>query len=225
MQTLPEDTHKTSIDWYEEALALYNLERYTESIDHLSQSISINCNFSKAHHLLGVCYHKLEDYKKAVKHLNSSIFLNHNAAESYVALGNVFFDSKLPEKAIHSYTKAISINEKLASAYYGRARATEFNSMTAARQAIRDYTAALQLPNKYKYKAYNMRGIAFLFLGDYQAAQDDFSCALQINGCYAPAYENLARLLIKRGELMLQKLEGTKEKTYADLHPRKENCV
>lgn len=224
MQTPPNETDKTSIDWYEEALALYNLKCYTESVDHLLQSIKINCNFSKAHHLLGVCYHKLQDYKRAVKHLNSAISLN-NAAESYVALGNVFFDFKLPGKAIDSYTRAISIDKKLASAYYGRARATEFNSITAARQAIEDYTTALRLPNNYKHKAYNMRGIAFLFLGDYQAAQDDFSRALQINGSYTPAYENLAHLFIKRGELMLSELEEKKEKSYAHLYLRKENCV
>lgn len=224
MQTLPNETDKTSIDWYEEALALYNLKCYLESVDHLLQSININCNFSKAHHLLGVCYHKLQDYKRAVKHLNFAISLN-NAAESYVALGNVFFDFKLLGKAIDSYTKAISIDKQLASAYYGRARATEFNSTTAARQAIGDYTTALRLPNNYKHKAYNMRGIAFLFLGDYQAAQDDFSRALQINGSYTPAYENLARLFIKRGELMLRELQETKDKSYADLYLRKENCV
>ena len=113
--------------------------------------------------MLGVCYHKLEDYKQAVKHLNSAISLNKNAAETYVALGNVFYDFKLPDKAIHNYSIAISIDENLASAYYGRARAIQFSNLGAI-QAIKDYTKALELPNNYKHKAYNMRGIAFMLI-------------------------------------------------------------
>lgn len=224
MQTLSDDTHKSSIDWYEEALALYNLKSYKEAVEHLLRSIGINCNYSKAHHLLGVCYHKLEDYTRAVKHLNSAISLNPNAAETYVALGNVFYDFKLPDRAIRYYSIAISIDENLASAYYGRARAIQFNSL-GARQAIKDYTKALQLPNSYKHKAHNMRGITFMLLGDYRAAEDDFSRALQINGSYVQAYENLARLYIRKGELMLEELEKEKKETYADLYSREENCV
>jgi len=224
MQILPDDIHKSSIDWYEEALALYNLKNYNEAVKHLLQSIGINGNYPKAHHLLGICYHKLEDYKKAVKHLNSAKSLNPNAAETYVALGNVFYDFKLLDKAIRHYSIAISIDENLASAYYGKARAVQFNS-PGSKQAIKYYTKALQLPNNYKHKAYNMRGIAFMFLGDYRAAENDFSRALQINGSYAQAYENLARLYIRKGELMLEELEKAKKETYADLYSGKENSV
>lgn len=205
MQTTPK-VSKTAIDWYENALALYNLKKYNEAIVDLLESLELNPNNSKVHHLLGLCYHKIKDYKLSIRYLNSAISLNKDSAEIYVSRGNVFFDCGLPDKAILDYSIAISINRELASAYYGIARATKYTNTIAAEQVIKYYTIAISLPNNCKHKAYNMRGIVYDFLGKYQNARDDFSRALQINPGYTKAYENLARLLIKEGQLMLQEL-------------------
>ena len=110
-------------------------------------------------------------------------------AQEYTQKGDLCRNNKQYYSAIDNYRLAIANDSKHFEAYIGRAFA--YHKIELAKQAISDFTCALQIrPDSVPALYY--RGICHMQLKQHQIAINDFSRALAIRGANAPLYYNRA---------------------------------
>jgi len=92
-----------------------------------------------------------------------------------------------PDLAVEYWTGVISSHPEMAEAFNNRGLA--FYDLRRYRQAVQDYTRAIEL-NAGHEKAYNNRGNAYYEIAEYQLALSDLNRSLQLKPDYSKAHLN-----------------------------------
>jgi tetratricopeptide (TPR) repeat protein len=133
---------------------------------------------------------KLEagDYEGAVTDFQQALQLNPEDADTHYNLGYAHLNLGSYEQAIEAYTAAIRLNPQFAQAYSNRAYAHYFLQNYA--KTITDSTRALERdPDpQTAYVTYIRRGNAYDELANHEAAIEDYSSAIALDGDRALAF-------------------------------------
>jgi len=96
---------------YQKAKALYQEQKYNESIYHLLRAVALDQTKASYYLLLGLCQSKYTSQRrKAVENLLRAAEMEPWNADPYFAIGNVFRSEKLLKKARYYFEKALEIN-------------------------------------------------------------------------------------------------------------------
>jgi tetratricopeptide (TPR) repeat protein len=115
----------------------------------------------------------LADFNRAILHQGTPRLAKLDRADLYCGRGLALLSAGAIDKAIHDFDVAIATSEgKLATAYYRRGLAF-LSQGNANERAIADLNRAIQR-NRLDVAAINARGLAWLRLGMFTKAADDF---------------------------------------------------
>jgi CHAT domain-containing protein/tetratricopeptide (TPR) repeat protein len=182
--TLEPQNHKVL---YALGLALYRLESYQNSIEHLTQALEIQPSYILALARRGMAYKELDRVEAAEADFETAIQIQPLNHEDYRGRGIAFDELKRYEDAIADYNQALILKPDDSNTYLNRGYA--FNNLGRYEDAIADLDQALILKPDY-YLAYNNRGYAFNKLKRYEDAIADYNQALILKPDYWEAYTN-----------------------------------
>ena len=148
-----------------------------KAIEHLTNAIRLNLDYTESYKNRGVAYDFGGDYNHAIEDYNTMIKSNPNDAAAYNDRGNTYSNKGDYPHAIEDYTQAIKLNRRLAEAYNNRGTAYVQNG--AIEPAIKDFDKAIELKNDYAI-AYIGRGVAKHDLERIREAKQDLQTALTL---------------------------------------------
>ncbi len=196
----------------EEGRRLLQQEKYEEAIAAADKMAALDGKCVEAKVIKGMALAKKGRYELAIPELEEALKLDSGHAEAKATLEALFADgeqvigyarAKYGEKAYDAVVllanKMIERTPSCFNAYLLRGKA--YRQAKKYREAIQDFTEALKSPSGVEKKeVLRERGVCHLDLKDFQAATEDCSAALQIDG------QDAAALLI-RGKSHLAKKE------------------
>ena len=156
-----------------------------KAIEHLTNAIQLNLDYTESYKNRGVAYDFKGDYDSAIEDYSTRIKQNPNDAEAYNNRGNTYGNKGDYPHAIEDYTQAIQLKPRFAEAYNNRGTAYFQKGKTDL--AIKDFDKAIELKNDYA-NAYCGRGIAYAKKGAVDCAIDNYTQAIQLNPQFAKAY-------------------------------------
>ncbi len=156
-----------------------------KAIEHLTQAIRLNPDYTESYKNRGVAYHIKGDYNRAIEDYSTMIKQNPNDAEVYNNRGNTYGNKGDYTSAIEDYTQAIQLNPRLVEAYNNRGIA--YVQKDTIEPAIKDFDKAIELRPGYVNAYYN-RGVVYGSQDDNERAISDYTQAIQLKNDYAEAY-------------------------------------
>lgn len=203
----------------EEARRFLQQEKYEEAIAAADKIAALDGKCVEAKVIKGLALTKKGRYELAVAELEEALKLDAGHAEAKEALEALFADSeqvigyaraKYEERAYDAVAvltgKLIERSPSRFDAYLLRGKA--YRQSKKCREAIQDFTEALKCPSEEERKeALRERGACHLDLKDYQAAVEDCSAALQIDGQDAAALLIRGKSYLARKEYALAALD------------------
>ena len=156
-----------------------------QAIEHLTNAIRFNLDYTESYKNRGVAYHIKGDYDRAIEDYSARIKQNPNDAEVYSNRGNTYGKKGDYTSAIEDYTQAIQLNPRLVEVYNNRGIA--YIQKDAIEPAIKDFDKAIELRPGY-VKAYYNRGVVYGSQDDNERAISDYTQAIQLKSDYAEAY-------------------------------------
>ena len=137
-------------------------------------------------------------YPKCLKILQTKTFskILHADYEKMMSIANSEFDKKNYDSAIKYYKLALKLKQDSSIAYYNIGQAKVLSSNYSYTEAIKDYTASIELNPKF-IDAYFRRGLIYSVISDYnedfqKQAIADFSKVIELEPKYIDAYLNRA---------------------------------
>jgi len=116
-----EDAMDNARVYYLNGTSATHRKNYIKAIEHYTDAIKLNKDFSKAYRGRGDCYALLEkpDYKKAISDYNKAVGLDPNDANAYFKRGLAYKRKENPdyERAIYDERKAIKLAPKDGNGY------------------------------------------------------------------------------------------------------------
>ena len=106
---------------YNLAIVLMTLNRFTEALIMLEQSITLNPDYEPAHKILGRIYASSTDpnkRKEALKKLNKSVEYDPRDAETFMFLGIIQSEQNNYKEAIYNFKKFIQLSPRDERGYY-----------------------------------------------------------------------------------------------------------
>ncbi|GCA95367.1 tetratricopeptide repeat protein, partial [Microcystis aeruginosa] len=172
--------------YIEKWLVLYELKRYDEGLDTITQAIN-RAPRAFWYVIRGGSYSLQKKYELALADFNKAIEINRNDAVAYSGRGELYYYQKKYELALADWNKAIKINPNFAMAYTNRG--ILYYNQQKYDLALSDWTKAIDINPNYAL-AYTNRGILYRDLQKYELALADWNKAIKINPNYALAYTN-----------------------------------
>lgn len=168
------------------ALAL--LGDCTAGLADAEKAISLAPDYAAAWAIRGLSYgclgneqQQLKDYEKALSIDPSLAFVHHNLGYYYFLQGDY-------EKSLEEYGLAVAIDPNRSFTWSNIAELR--SRLGLYDECIMDATKALEV-NMEEWVAYSVRGVCWQFLGDYQAAIQDYKIYLGHDPTDAPIWSNL----------------------------------
>jgi tetratricopeptide (TPR) repeat protein len=174
-------------------LAHARLKKYAEAFADFAAAREIAPNYALTYRHMGAVHLVLKQYQQAVSVLTTAVQKDPSSAVAFFTLGRAYASLEQYDKALDAFTRSIQI-KPLASAYLERG--VIYTSQGSLRQALEDYTKAVELDHGSAL-AYARRGMIHLVLQDYSSARYDLNTAL----LHAP---DLAEAYVNRGMLHFQ---------------------
>jgi tetratricopeptide (TPR) repeat protein len=103
-----------------------------------------------------------------------------------INLGKQSNQKKDHDRAIEYYCRALDVQPDSVKAFVGLGNA--YQTLGEDRQAIADYSDAIEIGSAYDRVAYTKRGISYYNLKDWQRALQDFERAIKLNSKNSEAY-------------------------------------
>ena len=120
---------------------------------------------------------------------------NLRASVEHMLLGNYHLDNGDHEAALAEYNRALDYDPKSWVAFLLRAYLYQLQSKNAL--AIKDLDKTIEL--NATVEAHVMRGVAYAFSGDDDAALKDYVTAVRIDPAYGSTYKQRAYIYLRRG--------------------------
>lgn len=127
-------------DWSQEALALWQGNKYTDpnkAINYWNHAISSEKKKAPAYSNRGLAYHELKQYRKAIKDFSRAIKLDPGYATAYNNRGNSYYELNEYQQALNDYNRSLKIKPKYAKAHLNRG--LTFYQMNEQGQACKDF--------------------------------------------------------------------------------------
>ena len=156
-----------------------------KAIEHLTNAIQLNLDYTESYKNRGVAYDFKGDYDSAIEDYSTRIKQNPNDAEAYNNRGNTYGNKGDYPHAIEDYTQAIQLKPRFAEAYNNRG--TAYFQKGKTDPAIKDFDKAIELKNDYANAYYN-RGVVYGSQDDYGCAIKDYTKVIELKNDYANAY-------------------------------------
>jgi tetratricopeptide (TPR) repeat protein len=150
-----------------------------DAIQNFSKAIEIKPKYSDAYWGRGMARKMKYEYKEAGEDLEKAIQLDPNNDEAYISLAQVKYYLTDYTKADFYYSQYLKKHPDDYDSYSDRA----FVRMERLylKEAIEDYTKAIELNPSKQFKDYLERGKAICLLQDYEGSNSDFDKAIEIN--------------------------------------------
>ncbi len=145
----------------------------------------INAELAKADKLV------LEkEYEAALKHVEAALDIDKLYLDALEKKVNIMLLMEKDREILKEIDELVKKNIQQPEYYY--IRAVVYNYKQRPSKAIEDLDNALyyQIPGKYQERVYLNRGVAYYYLGNFEAAELDFRGALEINPRYATVYHS-----------------------------------
>ncbi len=154
----------------------------TKAIDQFKKALELSPDFADAYAGLGYCYLEANDPNSAISYLHKAITLNNRDLYSFINLGDALNALGSYSNAINAFSKALELDNTDADAYGGLGQAYEKSGDLD--KAIACYTRITDISGNDKdlYCAYLFRGLCQVKQKKYQAALEDLTHALMIDG-------------------------------------------
>jgi tetratricopeptide (TPR) repeat protein len=150
-----------------------------EAIEDFTKAIQLIPKYSDAYWGRGMARKMKNEYKQASDDLEKSIQLDPNNYEAYISLAEVKYHLTDYTKADYYYSQYLKKYPKDFDTYSDRAHVRM--EQLRLKEAIQDYTKAIELnPNK-QYQDYLDRGKAKHLIQQYDSANSDFNKAIEIS--------------------------------------------
>lgn len=183
-----------------EAVALYRLNRFNESLATLDRILADHPNEAGSLYLRGCALAQLARYEEALASFDRTLRVNANSADAWCGRGNVLQDLKRFDESAEAYDKAIALQPDHLNAWLGRGNLQLL--MHSYDQACLAYERALAREPRL-VAAWNGLGVALGALQRYNQALVAVERALALNPASAATW-------LQRG-LMLEKLNRLEE--------------
>jgi tetratricopeptide (TPR) repeat protein len=136
----------TAVDWFNQALALWDGGKYTDSkkaIDYLNYAIKLQPDYAGAYTNRGNAYDELGQRQRAIDDFNKAIRLKPDYAIAYYNRGNTYSELGQHQRAIEDFNEAIRLKPDNANTYINRGSAYLFLGKNSL--ACRDAQKACEL--------------------------------------------------------------------------------
>jgi tetratricopeptide (TPR) repeat protein len=182
---------------------------WKQAIADFNKAIEIDPRFANAYANRSLALSKVDRRKEALADLDQAIKLDPKSASSYNNRGVLYLDRQDYDKALADFSKAIQLDKNNLSFHENRRQ----TNLRCGRYAAAEADAArieklMQLSalndavfrDKRSPRPYIERGSYFLAEGDLNNAAGNFDRAIQLGPKQWEAYQERARLNIRRGE-------------------------
>jgi len=148
-------------------------------------------------------YHKAQAYFKEGDYQSAIVNFRKTIESGYSEKG-VYFDLVQSLLKQRNYTSALHCCEEIDQKF--KLKPNDFAQIAHVFSKNKNYSKAIECLDQvihHKYNdpiAHNNRGYAYLMQENYVRAQADFNSAIIHNPKYAPSYNNLALVFLKKGE-------------------------
>ena len=178
------------------ARALYELGRYTESVEDYSLALKSNPDSAAALNNRGVAFVELADYEKAIADLDAAIALDPSGL-AYSNRGVAHAEHGELDKAIEDYTKAIQLGPTVSALNnLGNAYAKE----GSLDMAVETYEEGIAIDPRVASLHYHL-GNALDGRGEEGRALAEYELALELQPEYADAHRNMGLVHFRAGRL------------------------
>jgi tetratricopeptide (TPR) repeat protein len=174
IQTSPKSVYIYS----DRASAYAKLGNYKDAIRDYDKAIELDTYDKDSYYRRGLAYLSLGNPRQAIKDIDKAI----KGDMESIKFNEIFIDPDTGRKN-SSYGKKLL--ENMGMKYMNRGNA--YSDLSNYKQAIKDYSKAIELNPKSDISYYN-RGIAYYKLGNKNKAISDYSKAIEVNPLYAHAY-------------------------------------
>ena len=157
------------LNYLARGIAFTRMARYQQAQDHLDQAIRLTPQDPKAYFSRAQLLLNLEQYQRAIDDLDQAVLLNPFYADAYVLRGDVYQAADQPLRAQADY-----------------AVAQRFNTLVADKNRLREVI----LSGPQDAKDYNIRGLAYVGIGQHQLAIQDFDQSITLTPGDADGYIN-----------------------------------
>lgn len=117
--------NETSIDWFMKGLALYNQEKYDESLQAYSRALEQDPNDFEAWNNKGIDEGLLGRYDEALKSFGNAVAINESYAEAWYNMGVIYDFKGYYYTAVQAYKRATQINPSYQKALVRRSVDTD----------------------------------------------------------------------------------------------------
>jgi len=117
--------NETSIDWFMKGLALYNQEKFNESLQAYSRALELDPNDFEAWNNKGIDEGLLGRYDEALKSFGNAVAINESYAEAWYNMGVIYDFKEDYYTAVQAYKKATQINPSYQKALVRRSVDTD----------------------------------------------------------------------------------------------------
>jgi tetratricopeptide (TPR) repeat protein len=107
---------KTTEDWLEEGIALYELKRYEEALTAYEQAVRLDPNFAEPYSSKGALLCELKRYREALASCEEAIRLDPKNAQAYHKKGVVLYGLPRYEEALLAAQQAIRLDPNFVQA-------------------------------------------------------------------------------------------------------------
>jgi len=150
--------------YYQRAMILIELRRFSEAITYFDKSVLLNKHNAEAYFGRGNAYQALGQFEEAVSNYELALINSENYFEAYVNRGIAFVEMRLFHRAHLSFESAIKLNPTSAEAHFGRGNALAGLGQT--REAVNSFQQAINLKSDFA-DAYFNKSVNLLLEGDY----------------------------------------------------------
>jgi tetratricopeptide (TPR) repeat protein len=172
---------------YSCGLALANVGRFREAIEHYQQAVELKPDYAQPHNNWGNALLNLNQPEQAIEHFRQALEISPQYAHAHNNLGFVLASLGRVEEAIEHYREAIRIRPDFAGAYSNQGLALA--SSDRPEEAIECYKTSLRLKPDYPEAQYNW-GCALAALNRFPEAISHYDQALRIRPAYAEVHYN-----------------------------------
>ncbi len=187
--------------------AYLEYDRYDDAIDHFTQVIEMDGQYTMAYNHRGNAYRHKKQYDLALADLNKAMSLDSSIAEIYNDRGVVYEALDKDDLALDDYNKALEFNGSYVKTYNNRGIVYQKKGNHGL--ALKDFNKALAIDPDFE-EAYSNRSNLYEETGQYDLILEDYKKALSINPRFTEAYYNRGVIYEKKGEYDLALLDYNK---------------
>ena len=207
----------SAIEQYKQGIAItpnnaelhYNLglayklkDDLANSITELQKSVELDSQLPDPHYTLGIIYWQTGKFDDAITQLREVIRLKPDYAEAYYTLGTVYKQAgKLAESA-QALHQALRLQPDFAGAHTTLAAVLRQQGDTAGAETEAKLGAAMVRQKMTRQAAVfdTNSGMRLMHVGDVDGAISQFEVGIKADSSYAPAHQQLAAALARKGE-------------------------